>query len=355
MSRFVMYFVILLLMAKTSIITAQQNIRMKETASQSHLKTMAAIASYTASGNTDSLKKSIAAGLDAGLSISGIKEVLVQLYAYCGFPRSINGINALMTVLEERSARGIQDEKGKEATSVTDDNKYETGRKNLQKLTGVEETGPKTGVNGFAPVIDTFLKEHLFADIFSRDVLSFRQREMVTIAALATMTGTAPQLKAHLAMGKNTGITSEDLAELTGIIEQSAGRSQANILRKLTGQTELPIIQPDMLVRISEIEIIPEYLEQYKKILKEESSTSVQVEPGVIAIFPMWQKQNPATFRLVEMYASQAAYQAHLRTAHFTYYKTATLTMVKSLKLVDMEALDPEGITSIFSKTEKFH
>jgi len=320
------------------------------TALNTHQQSLAAISALTATGNLPELKSALNSGLNTGLTINEIKESLVQLYAYCGFPRSLNGISTLMTVLEERKDKNIKDLEGKDATPVKDSNKYQSGKRNLQQLTGVEEKGLKTGANAFAPIIDIFLKEHLFADIFNRDILSYRQREFITISALAAMPGVEPQLKAHLSMGKNTGITDIQLAELAGVIEINAGRTQANILRKLIAQPELPVLQSDMMVRISEIEIIPEYLEKYKSILQQESSQSVKLEPGVISIFPMYQKENPAQFRLLEIYASRAAYQSHLQSAHFKHYKTTTLKMVKALKLVDMATLDPETIELIFEK-----
>jgi quinol monooxygenase YgiN len=108
--------------------------------------------------------------------------------------------------------------------------------------------------------------------------------------------------------------------------------------------------QKEMIVRISEIEIDPAYLEEYKTILKEEAAASVKKELGVIAIFPMFQKENPAQVRILEMYASKAAYERHLKTPHFQKYKTTTLKMVKSLKLMDMEAIDKATMPLIFEK-----
>lgn len=104
------------------------------------------------------------------------------------------------------------------------------------------------------------------------------------------------------------------------------------------------------LVRISEIEIVSEYLDEYKAILKEEAEASVRLEPGVVSIFPMFEKENPKQIRILEIYASREAYEAHLETTHFQKYKTGTLKMVKSLKLVDMDALDTETMTEIFKK-----
>ncbi len=108
--------------------------------------------------------------------------------------------------------------------------------------------------------------------------------------------------------------------------------------------------QKEMMVRISEIEIYPSYLEAYKAILKEEAAASVKLEPGVLAIFPMYQKENPTQVRILEIYASKAAYEQHLKTPHFQKYKTTTVNMVKSLKLVDMETMDEESMALMFQK-----
>lgn len=108
--------------------------------------------------------------------------------------------------------------------------------------------------------------------------------------------------------------------------------------------------QQEMMVRISEIEIHPKHLEEYRDILKHEAEASVRLEPGVVAIFPMFQKENPTQVRILEMYKDRQAYQSHLKTEHFLKYKTTTLHMVKSLKLVDMDPLDPEAAKQIFRK-----
>ncbi|MFC4218786.1 putative quinol monooxygenase [Flagellimonas marina] len=105
-----------------------------------------------------------------------------------------------------------------------------------------------------------------------------------------------------------------------------------------------------MMVRIAEIEIVPEFRDDYVAILKEEAEASVRLEPGVICIYPMFQQDNPNQIRLLEIYASEEAYQSHLQSPHFIHYKTSTKHMVKSLQLVDMEALDPETMPALFLK-----
>jgi quinol monooxygenase YgiN len=109
----------------------------------------------------------------------------------------------------------------------------------------------------------------------------------------------------------------------------------------------------DMMIRISEIEIDSNYLKEYLSILQEESSASVQLEAGVIAIYPLYQKENPTQIRILEIYANRKAYEAHLTTPHFQKYKATTLNMVKSLKLVDMGNIDSQSMAEIFRKMDK--
>lgn len=322
----------------------QQNLDKK----QSNLVT---ISSLTAVGNLENLKVQLSKGLDSGLTINEIKETLVQLYAYCGFPRSLNAINTFKTVLDERKSKGINDIEGKKIIVENNvEDKYEQGRKTLETLSKTPQSKPAKGFGEFAPRIDAFLKEHLFADIFVSDVLNYQQRELVTISALASLSGVESQLQSHIKIGKNTGITDNQLEQLADLIQESVSKTQANTVRKIIGKPLVAIIENDMMVRISEIEIIPEFLEEYKSILKEEASASVKLEKGVIAIFPMFQQKNPTQIRIVEMYADKEAYQFHLQTPHFQQYKTSTLKMVKSLKLIDMESLDKESMSNIFEK-----
>jgi 4-carboxymuconolactone decarboxylase len=191
------------------------------------------IAAFTATGNLPQLKNTLNEGLDGGLTINQIREELVQLYAYCGFPRSLNGITTFMSLLEERKTKGIHDLEGQAPTAVTGDNqsKYEEGRKTLETLTGKPQNGPLTGANAFAPGIDAFLKEHLFADIFGRGVLTYPDRELATITVLASQPGLEAQLQAHLGMGMNVGLTEGQLEQAFALLEGSIGKQQADAAR----------------------------------------------------------------------------------------------------------------------------
>ena len=109
----------------------------------------------------------------------------------------------------------------------------------------------------------------------------------------------------------------------------------------------------EMMIRISEIGIDSVYLNEYIRILKEESESSVRLEPGVISIYPMFQKENPTEIRILEIYANKKAYESHLLTPHFKTYKASTLKMVKTLKLVDMEPIDINAMPKIFKKLDQ--
>jgi alkylhydroperoxidase/carboxymuconolactone decarboxylase family protein YurZ len=186
------------------------------------------ISSLTAKGDLDKLKTELNKGLESGLTINEIKEVLVHLYAYCGFPRSIRGLQTFMEVLNERKAKGVNDSTGREASVIMEgNNKYERGKKVLGELTKMPQPDKLSGYSAFAPVIDTFLKEHLFADIFERDVLTYAQRELVTISVIATIGNADPMLQSHLGISLNFGITSQQLQEFVRIIKSTAGKKES--------------------------------------------------------------------------------------------------------------------------------
>ena len=93
------------------------------------------------------------------------------------------------------------------------------------------------------------------------------------------------------------------------------------------------------IVRIAELEIDPAQLDAYKAMLAEEVDTSVRSEPGVLSLNAVSLKGRPASIRLLEVYADQAAYDAHLTSPHFLKYKTGTAGMVRSLRLIETDPI----------------
>ena len=182
------------------------------------------IGAWTARGEQDRLGAAFKAGFDAGLTLNEAKELVGQLYAYCGFPRALNAAGTLMKA-QELAAKNAKDAKEisrEDAESqrkenetgqpfVLGDKALEIGTANQTKLCGGSVKG---ALFDFHPQLDEYLKTHLFGDIFARDVLDWRTREIVTIAALAARPETAPQMKAHIAIGKVNGITDAQAAEI---------------------------------------------------------------------------------------------------------------------------------------------
>jgi 4-carboxymuconolactone decarboxylase len=184
------------------------------------------ISAFTANGDQEKLKTALNEGLDAGLTVNEIKEILVQLYAYTGFPRSLNGINTFIGVMEEREQKGIKDELGKEPSSMpANKSSIELGTEIQTRLIGAPATGKYIT---FAPAIDKFLKGHLFGDIFGRDNLDFQSREIATISALASMEGVNAQLQSHFNVGFNTGLTQAQMRSLISVLESKIGIREAN-------------------------------------------------------------------------------------------------------------------------------
>ncbi|WP_281999367.1 carboxymuconolactone decarboxylase family protein [Geotalea uraniireducens] len=191
------------------------------------------IAAFTANGDMPRLKTALNEGLDAGLTVNEIKEILVQMYAYAGFPRSLNGLGAFMAVLDERQTKGIKDVTGKDASPIPADlNRDEYGAKVRAQLGGLDKVPQPARWQEFSPVIDRFLKEHLFADIFVRDVLTFQERELATIAALASMPGLEGPLSFHLGAAMNTGLTQEQMKAFVSVIKARVGSKEADSASK---------------------------------------------------------------------------------------------------------------------------
>lgn len=192
------------------------------------------IAAFTASGDLDLLKASLVEGLDAGLTVNEIKEILVQMYAYVGFPRSLNGLGIFMALMNSRKEEGYTDEIGKDASPLpTGKDSLEFGTENQTKLIGQPVKGP---LFDFAPAIDQFLKAHLFGDIFQRDILDWSQRELATIAALANMKGVNSQLQVHYAVSLKNGISPDQLREFVTVLESSCGPEVADNARTVLEQ-----------------------------------------------------------------------------------------------------------------------
>ncbi len=199
------------------------------------------IAAFAASGDIPSLHVALDKGLDARLSINAVKEVLVQVYAYAGFPRSLNALGAFMKVVETRRERGIDDLVGPEPSHAAPAGKalLDVGTQNQTALVGAPVKGP---LFDFAPAIGEFLKTHLFGDIFSRDNLDWQAREIATISMLASLDGVGSQLQSHLSVSMNVGLTEDQLHAFIAVLRErvdhaASARADEAMKRLLASRT----------------------------------------------------------------------------------------------------------------------
>lgn len=194
------------------------------------------IAAFAAAGDISRLSVALNQGLDAGLTVSDAREVLVQVYAYAGFPRSLNALGELMKVLDARRQRGIQDAPGRAPSRPIPSGEalLAAGTANQTKLVGQPVQGP---LFDFAPAIDEYLKTHLFGDIFERDNLEWHSRELATVGMLSALPGAEAQLQSHMRISMNVGLTVSQLDQLVQVLDERVGTDNAARARMALKQT----------------------------------------------------------------------------------------------------------------------
>lgn len=198
------------------------------------------IAAFAAAGDIAKLNRALEQGLDASLTIGDAREILVQLYAYAGFPRSLNALGELMKVLESRRQRGLRDAPGREPSRPIPEGQalHAAGTANQTRLAGAPVSGP---VFEFAPAIDQYLKSHLFGAIFERDNLDWQSRELATVGMLSALPGAESQLQSHMRISMNVGLTSGQLRQLARVLNErvdadAAGRATQALARAMAAR-----------------------------------------------------------------------------------------------------------------------
>ena len=191
---------------------------------QQHL---VAVAALEAKGDIENLTVAIDAALDDSVTVNDLKEALSQLYAYTGFPRSLNGLGALQGALDKRTAQGKSSLVGREADVLAAD--YDALRQGTQVQTQLSGGAFNYA---FCPATDYYLKAHLFGDIFARNNLSFADRELVTVSALSALEGVEPQRKSHAAGSMRMGLTEAELRSIPMTLAERVGEMEAYRLRK---------------------------------------------------------------------------------------------------------------------------
>ncbi|EKQ51259.1 MULTISPECIES: carboxymuconolactone decarboxylase family protein [unclassified Clostridium] len=201
-------------------------------------KEIAVVAALTALGNAHpQLKVHINGALNVGCTINDVKEVILQMSGYSGFPTCINAMNALKDVIDERKIQGINDIVGEEPTNeVSPAQRYEVGVKELSELDNNQVKVLEEAYNEFAPDLVKFVVNS-YADIIGRNNLSKRYRQIATIAALTALGNAQPQLKFHINAGLNVGLTANEIKEIMLLMTVYSGFPSAingmNILKEV--------------------------------------------------------------------------------------------------------------------------
>jgi AhpD family alkylhydroperoxidase len=200
------------------------------------------VAATTAKGDMEGLKAALNEGLGYGLTVSEAKEALSQLYAYTGFPRSLNALNILQQVIKSRLEAGQAVEQGREADPLPADyNALTQGTAVQTRLSGAPFNYT------FAPQTDYYLKAHLFGDIFARNTLSYSDREIVTVSAISALPGCEPQLLSHVRGARNMGVSDDEIRSIPVVLREKVGEAEANraaqMVARFFGEAEPAIIE----------------------------------------------------------------------------------------------------------------
>ena len=202
-------------------------------------KEIAVVAALTAMGTAQpQLKVHINGALNTGSNINELKEVILQMSVYSGFPSSINAMNILKEVLKERQEHGITDSIGTTVSVKTNQaDRLKIGENELSKLDSLQVARLKSTYDDFSPELVRFTLEYGYADIFSRDNLDKKYRQIATIAALTALGNAQPQLKFHIKAGLNVGLTQAEVKEIMLLMSVYAGFPSAingtNLLKEV--------------------------------------------------------------------------------------------------------------------------
>lgn len=222
-------------------------------------------------------------------------------------------------------------------TSKTEQNmdRIERCKKNYTELFGGEAL---TG-QGTDPEMMDILQKFIFGEVFRTGDLDKKTRELLAYCILTTLEAES-QLHSHLEGNLLAGNSKETLTAAVIQCLPYIGFPSAIKALKIIKESSQPAPKKN-LVRLSKITVDPAQLERYNAFLEEEIEASMRLEPGVLTLYAVSEKEHPNKVTILEIYADQDAYKSHIQTPHFQKYKQGTLQMVQELELVDSTPLIP--------------
>ena len=284
------------------------------------------------------LKAHANAALNIGVTPEELREVVYLTAPFIGFPKTLNAVGTLNEVFTER---GISLPLEKQGTA-TDSNRHEIGMAIQNRLYPEGIASVMDGVPGnMGKDVEQFLTDYFFGEIYSRGALDLKTRELLGYCVLTTLEAES-QLKSHYYGNINAGNSPETLtAAVIQCLPYIGFPASIKALRIIKQEYDKHASNDNNLVRLSKITVDPEQLEAYNACLKEEIEASMSLEPGVLTLYAVAEKNNPNKVTILEIYADKDAYEKHLKTPHFKKYNQGTLSMVKNLELIDVKPLIP--------------
>lgn len=282
------------------------------------------------------LKAHAAAALNVGVTPVELREAIYQCAPFIGFPKTLNAIAVMNEVFTEKGIKLPLEAQG----TVTEENRHEKGLAVQQPLYGDEIRNRFADVpGGMGEDVARFLTEYYFGDICTRDGLDMKTRELLVYCVLTTIEADS-QLRSHTLGNLKLGNSKETLAAAVIQCLPYIGFPPAMKALNVIKSVGEPAPENNK-VRLSKITVDPARLDEYNAYLKEEIEASMQLEPGVLTLYAVAEKERPNEVTILEIYVGEAAYQSHIKTPHFQKYKQGTLDMVQSLELIDTTPLIP--------------
>lgn len=285
------------------------------------------------------LKAHAGAALNVGVTPLELREAMYLTAPFIGFPKMLNAVSTVNEVFKERGISLPLENQ----TTVTEDNRHEQGAAIQDKLYHGGISGVLSGIPGnLDEDVSHFLTDYFFGEIYTRGTLDIPTKELLGYCILTTLEAES-QLQSHfhgnIKAGNSPQTVASAVIQTLPYIGFPAAIKALRIIKQEMERTDSS--REENVVRLSKITVDADRLDEYNAYLKEEIEASMRLEPGVLTLYAVAEKDAPNRITILEIYANRTAYESHLKTPHFQKYKQGTIEMVEDLVLTDTQPLIP--------------
>lgn len=285
------------------------------------------------------LKAHAGAALNVGVTPLELREAMYLTAPFIGFPKMLNAVSTVNKVFKERGISLPLENQ----TTVTEDNRHEQGAAIQDKLYHGGISGVLSGIPGnLDEDVSRFLTDYFFGEIYTRGTLDIPTKELLGYCILTTLEAES-QLQSHfhgnIKAGNSPQTVASAVIQTLPYIGFPAAIKALRIIKQEMERTDSS--REENVVRLSKITVDADRLDEYNAYLKEEIEASMRLEPGVLTLYAVAEKDAPNRITILEIYANRTAYESHLKTPHFQKYKQGTIEMVEDLVLTDTQPLIP--------------